>query len=158
MSFFALKFFINYYAYSPPHYTFIFWFSPKDKLFIVRVCAQSLQSYLILCGPMDSNTLGSTVHGSFQPRILGWVAISYSRGSSWPRDQAHVSWVSCTAGRFFTTSATMFSPKDKLCVRNIVFNLIELHLNLVNMWVWGMVFYYYIHYFFSGYCRSDFSV
>ena len=40
-------------------------FSPKDKLFIVHVCAQSLQSYMILCGPMGSNTLGSTVHGSF---------------------------------------------------------------------------------------------
>ena len=34
---------------------------------------------------------GSSVHGIFQARILAWVAISYSRGSSWPRDQSSVS-------------------------------------------------------------------
>ena len=42
---------------------------------------------------------GSSVHRIFQARILEWVAISYSRGSAWPRDWT---WVSCTAGRFFT--------------------------------------------------------
>ena len=39
---------------------------------------------------------GSSVHGIFQARILEWVAISFSRGSSWPRDWTRVS---CTAGR-----------------------------------------------------------
>ena len=42
---------------------------------------------------------GSSVHRIFQARILEWVAISYSRGSAWPRDWT---WVSCTAGGFFT--------------------------------------------------------
>ena len=42
---------------------------------------------------------GSSVHGILQSRILQWVAISFSRGSSLPRDQA---WVSYIAGRFFT--------------------------------------------------------
>ena len=37
----------------------------------------------------------SSVHGIFQARILERVAISFSRGSSWPRDRTHVSWVSC---------------------------------------------------------------
>ncbi|KAG5213536.1 hypothetical protein JEQ12_009322 [Ovis aries] len=41
----------------------------------------------------------SSVHGIPQARILEWVAISYSRGSSCPRDRT---WVSCIAGRFFT--------------------------------------------------------
>ena len=36
------------------------------------------------------------VHGIFQARILEWVAISFSRGSSWPRDRTRVSCVSCT--------------------------------------------------------------
>ena len=36
---------------------------------------------------------GSSVHGIFQARILEWVAISYSRGSSWPRDQTFISWI-----------------------------------------------------------------
>ena len=40
----------------------------------------------ILCDPMDCSPLGSTVHGIFQARILEWVAISYSKGSSSPRE------------------------------------------------------------------------
>ena len=36
---------------------------------------------------MDCNPPGSSVHGIFQARVLGWVAISFFRGSSWPRDQ-----------------------------------------------------------------------
>ena len=44
---------------------------------------------------MDRSPPGSSVHGSLQGRILGWVAISSSRGSSQPRAQAHVSIVSC---------------------------------------------------------------
>ena len=39
-----------------------------------------------LCDPMDSSPPGSSVRGIFQARILEWVAISFSRGSSWPRD------------------------------------------------------------------------
>ena len=42
-------------------------------------------SPVILCNPMDSLTV-SSVHGIFQARILEWVAISYSRGYSWPKD------------------------------------------------------------------------
>ena len=49
----------------------------------VCVCAQSCPT---LCDPMDSNLPGSSVHGIFQARMLEWVAISCSRGSSWPRD------------------------------------------------------------------------
>ena len=56
------------------------------------VCAQSCPT---LFDPMDCNLLGSSVHWIFQVWILEWVAISSSRGSSWPRDQTHVSWVSC---------------------------------------------------------------
>ena len=40
-----------------------------------------------LCSPMDCSLQGSFVHGILQARILKWVAISFSRGSSWPRDQ-----------------------------------------------------------------------
>ena len=44
------------------------------------------QSCLTLCDPMDYSSPGSSVHGISQARILEWVAISFSRGSSWPRD------------------------------------------------------------------------
>ena len=51
-------------------------------------------SCLTLCDPMDR------VHGILQARILEWVAIPFSKGSSQPRDQTQVS---CIAGRFFTS-------------------------------------------------------
>ena len=53
--------------------------------------------------PMDCNLPGSSVHGISQARILEWVAISFSRGSSQPRDRTRVS---CIAGRFFTGRVT----------------------------------------------------
>ena len=52
---------------------------------------------------MDSSQPGSSVHGIFQARILEWVAISFSRGSSRPRDQTQVSYV---VGRRFTIWVT----------------------------------------------------
>ena len=61
------------------------------------------QSCLTLCEPMDCNMSGSSVHGIFQARILEQVAISFSRGSSWPRNWTQVF---CIAGRFFTSRAT----------------------------------------------------
>ena len=45
------------------------------------------QSCSTLCDPMDCGPPGSSVHGILQARILEWVAISFSRGSSQPRDQ-----------------------------------------------------------------------
>ena len=45
------------------------------------------------CDPMDCSPPGSSVHGIFQVRILEWVAISCSRGSSQPRGQTHVSYM-----------------------------------------------------------------
>ena len=52
---------------------------------------------------MDSSPPGSSIHGIFQARILEWVAISFSRRSSLPRDWTQVSRI---AGRFFTNWAT----------------------------------------------------
>ena len=52
------------------------------------------QSCLTLCDPMDCSPPGSSVHGIFLARVLEWIVISYSRGSSWPRNPTHVSWVS----------------------------------------------------------------
>ena len=64
--------------------------------------AQAL-SRVRLCYPMDHSPPGSSVQGISQARVLEQVAISFSGGSSWPRDWACISRVSCTAGGFFTT-------------------------------------------------------
>ena len=52
---------------------------------------------------MDCSQPDSSVHGILQAKILEWVALPSSRGSSWPGDQTHISYGSCIAGGFFTT-------------------------------------------------------
>ena len=64
------------------------------------------QSCLTLCDFMDYGPPDSSVHGIFQARILEWVAICYSRGSSWPRGQTRISCVSCTDKWILYHSAT----------------------------------------------------
>ena len=62
------------------------------------------QSCLTLCDPMDCRSLPCfSVHGIFQARVLEWVAISFSRGSSQPRDRTQTF---CIIGRHFTVWAT----------------------------------------------------
>ena len=76
----------------------------ESKAVAVHLYARSVaQSYLSLCDPMDCSTPGSSVHGISQARILEWVAMPSSRGSSWSRDQTCDSYTSALAGRFFTT-------------------------------------------------------
>ena len=58
--------------------------------YISSVCWVT-ESCLTLCDPVHCNPPGSSVHGISQLKILEWVAISSSRGSSWPRDRTHVS-------------------------------------------------------------------
>ena len=61
-----------------------------------------------LCDPMDCRLQGSSVHGIFQARVLQWVAISFSRRSSWPRDRTQVSRI---AGRRFNPLSHQGNPR-----------------------------------------------
>ena len=77
--------------------------------------------YLAYCSviPNSSDSMncsppGSSVYGIFQAR-LEWVAISYSRGSSWSRDQTHISSVSCIDIWFFTTVPPRGPLSKSLC-------------------------------------------
>ena len=76
------------------------WFIPNN-MFAERKWSRSVTSDS--CNPMDGSPPGSSTHGIFWARVLEWVAISFSRGSSQPRDWTQVSW---TAGRLFTVWAT----------------------------------------------------
>ena len=67
--------------------------------------AQSCQT---LCNPMDCSLSGSSVYGIFQARVLEWIAISFSRGSSRPRNRTQVS---CIAGRRLYHLSHQGSPK-----------------------------------------------
>ena len=84
-----------------PTLTFIMWLWihwkwKKVKMKITQLC-------LTLCDPPDGSLPGSSVHGILQARILAWVAVPFSRGSSQLRDWTQVSRI---AGGFFTIWAT----------------------------------------------------
>ena len=70
--------------------------------------AQSFQLCLTLCNPMDYNPAGSSVRGILQARILEWVAMPSSRGSSRPRDWTCISYIGrwilyhCTTWKAFS--------------------------------------------------------
>ena len=70
---------------------------------LIKVKVSVAQSCLTLWDSVDCSLPGSSVHGILQVRILEWVAIPFSRGSSWPMDRT---WVSCLAGRFYIFWAT----------------------------------------------------
>ena len=74
-------------------YTLITCFSPEWKqcIYSMSTCAQALQFCLTLWDPMDCSLPGTFVHGILQTRMLEWVAMSSSRGSSQPRDRTYVS-------------------------------------------------------------------
>ena len=65
-----------------------------SSFFLTYLCAQSC---LPLCDPLDCSPPSFSVHGISQARILEWIAISFSRGSSRPRGQSPISCVSCIA-------------------------------------------------------------
>ena len=79
-------------------------------------CCYSLSCVRLFCDPMDCSPPESFVHGIFQARILEWVVISFSRGSSWPRDQICIF---CITGRFFTSE-----PPGKPILTSLVFCLL----------------------------------
>ena len=76
--------------------------------------AKATRSCPTLCSLMDCSLPGSSVHSVFQARILEWVTIPFSRGSSQPRDQTCFSCTSCIAGRFFTNEPPGKSPGVKV--------------------------------------------
>ena len=79
---------------------FLWFLSPQRGCVpYLAILSEVPQLCLTLCNPMDYSLPGSSVHGVFQARVLEWVAISFSRGSSRPRDRTRVSHI---AGRRFS--------------------------------------------------------
>ena len=75
---------------------------PEVKLLCHRIkwkWSEVAQLCVTLCDPMDCSLPGSSIHGIFQARVLEWVAITFSRESSWSSNQTQVS---CIVGRRFT--------------------------------------------------------
>ena len=95
---------------------------------VSNLMCEVAQLYPTLCNPMDCSLPGSSVHGILQARILEWVTISFSKGSSWPRDRIRVS---CIGGRRLNLWATrevlsslirsQFIARDR-CIGNLIVN------------------------------------
>ena len=81
----------------------------------IYVCVQLSPT---LCGPMDCSLPGSSFHRISQVRVLEWVAISSSMGSSQPRDQTHVSYMSCIGRWILYISATWEAQLLDKCYQN----------------------------------------
>ena len=76
----------------------------------VKVLVTQSQSCPTLCNPMDCRLPGSSVHGILQASTLNWVAISFSRGSSQPRNPIHMLYISFTGNSVWFSSVTQFCP------------------------------------------------
>ena len=90
-----------------------FWFSRLE------VCAKLPQLYLTLCNPVDCTLPDSSIHGILQARILQWVAIPFSMGSSPPRDQTQVSHVSCIGRCVLYHYCHLGSPRFEVGLENL---------------------------------------
>ena len=92
-----------------------------------------VQSYPNLCNPMDCSLPGSSVLGILQARILEWVNIPFSRGSSSPRDQT---WVSRITGRFFTIWVTR-KAHICMCTCTCVWTCMHVCMCIYKEWAWA---------------------
>ena len=83
--------------------------------------------YLTLCDPMDCSLLCFSIHEIFQAKILEWVAISFSRGSSWPRDWTCLSWhfLRWQEDYLYGNHKRMFGYSRRWNSTNIVFNSVD---------------------------------
>ena len=84
------------------------------------VHTKSLQSSLTLCNPMDYSPPSPSVHGILQARVLGWVAISSSRASSWPRDGRLISFISCIGMWVLYHECPLGSPWISCAVHSVM--------------------------------------
>ena len=79
-------------------------------LYLTNMHCSVTQWFPTLCNPMDCNPAVSSVQEIFQARILEQVAMSYSTGSSWPKDRTHISCVSCISRWIFFTTTPPGKP------------------------------------------------
>ena len=79
-------------------------YSEKKESEVAELCRT-------LCDPMDCSPSGSSIHGTFQARVLEWGAISLSKGSSQPRDRTWVSWI--VRRRFMVWAKAVLIGTDK---------------------------------------------
>ena len=114
---------------------FTVWAATRKAPIYILKWSEVTQSCPTLCDPMNCSLPSSLVHGIFQARVLEWVAMSVSRGSSRPRNRTRVS---CNVGRRFTVQVTCCSLIVPVCLKlpccfQFCYSSIWLHLVLSNL-------------------------
>ena len=90
-----------------------------DRTISWHFCCLVISHVWLFCDSTDCSSPGSSVRGISQPRILEWVAISFSKGSSWPRDWTRDSCIGSSIFFFFYHWATREAPYHGIiCVIN----------------------------------------
>ena len=112
---------------------------------MLNIHAQSLQSYLTLCDTLDCSPPVSPAHGSFQARVQSGLLSPPPGDPSQPRDQTHISCISCIAGDFFTTGS-LGKPK-MLCT----------HFHLSFVLSRNILVYFSSQQYFSSYPLTNFN-
>ena len=103
----------------------------------LHTCMLSCFRRVQLCDPVDCSPQDSSVHGIFHTRILEWVAMPSSRGSSWPRDWTCFSYVLCIADRLpwdspISWKFSVSAPYTDVHYRNVIlcFRCLLLHFSM----------------------------
>ena len=91
----------------------------KLRIYNVILSVLCVLSPIRLCNPMDCSPPGSSVHGIFQSRILAWIAISSSRGSSQPRDQTRLSCISSIGRQILYQLGYQSRWKTRMSLRKV---------------------------------------
>ena len=89
----------------------------------------SAQSCPTLCILVDCSPPGSSVHGISQARIQDWLAISYSRGSSQPKDGTHVSCISCI-GRWVLYNSATWEAQQGINIKFLIVGKLKISFRL----------------------------
>ena len=90
-----------------------FWKKKCNSFLVIIVVVYSLSCVWLFCDTMDCRSPSSSVHGILQPRIVEWVAISFSPGSSQPRDWTHMSCLAVEDSLPVTTRETLSNLSKK---------------------------------------------
>ena len=105
------------------HFSCLTLWGPHSLMELLYLCSAAL-SCMTLCDAMNGSPEGSSVHGIFQARILQLVVISFSRGSTWPRDQTCVSCI----GRWILYHWVILGviPSQKQTKKSFQFNVVTI--------------------------------
>ena len=107
----------------------------RTYLILLRVRVLSCCSFVwLFCDPMERKLSGSSVHGILQARTLECVAMPSSRGSSWPRDQTHISYVSCTGKRLPYHHCHLGSPSSLISQSHLIHFCLPCNLLCTTFW------------------------